>query len=41
MFVERFGDEAPAQVADRHAKAVTGIPETLAAIKRAAEAQAP
>jgi hypothetical protein len=40
MFVERFGDEAPAQVADRHAKAVTGIPETLAAIKRAAEAQA-
>ena len=40
MFDERFGDDAAAQVADRHQKAVTGIPETLAAIKRAAEAQA-
>jgi hypothetical protein len=37
IFVERFGDDAPAQIADRHDKAVTGIPETLAAIKRAAE----
>jgi hypothetical protein len=41
IFDERFGDEAAAQVADRHQKAVAGIPETLAAIKRAAEAQAP
>jgi len=39
VFDERFGDDAAAQVADRHQKAVTGIPETLAAIKRAAEAQ--
>ncbi len=39
MFEERFGDDAAAQVADRHQKAVTGIPETLAAIKRAAEGQ--
>ena len=39
MFDERFGDDAAAQVADRHQKAVTGIPETLAAIKRAAEGQ--
>ena len=39
IFDERFGDDAAAQVADRHQKAVTGIPETLAAIKRAAEAQ--
>jgi hypothetical protein len=39
IFVERFGDDAPEQIADRHQKAVTGIPETLAAIKRAAERQ--
>jgi hypothetical protein len=39
IFDQRFGDDAAAQVADRHQKAVTGIPETLAAIKRAAEAQ--
>ena len=38
IFAERFGDDAAAQIADRHEKAVTGIPETLAAIKRAAEA---
>jgi hypothetical protein len=37
MFAERFGDDAAAQHADRYAKAVSGIPETLAAIKRAAE----
>ena len=37
MFGERFGDEAAAQEADRYAKAVSGIPETLAAIKRVAE----
>jgi len=39
VFVERFGDGAAAQIADRYEKAVAGIPETLAAIKRAAEAQ--
>jgi hypothetical protein len=39
VFEERFGDDAAAQIADRHEKAVSGIPETLAAIKRAAEGQ--
>lgn len=39
LFEERFGDEAPTQVADRYEKARTGIPETLAAIKRAAESE--
>jgi len=39
FFEERFGDDAPAQIADRVEKARTGIPETLAAIKRAAEAE--
>ena len=38
MFEQRFGDDAEAQVTDRYEKAVSGIPETLAAIKRAAEA---
>jgi hypothetical protein len=38
LFEQRFGDDAPAQIADRFEKAKTGIPETLAAIKRAAEA---
>jgi len=38
FFEERFGEDAPAQIADRVEKARTGIPETLAAIKRAAEA---
>lgn len=38
MFRERFGDDADAEIADRHEKAKAGIPETLAAIKRAAEA---
>jgi hypothetical protein len=37
FFEERFGDGAPAQIADRAEKARTGIPVTLAAIKRAAE----
>jgi hypothetical protein len=37
VFEERFGDDAAAQIADRYDKAVSGIPETLAAIKRAAE----
>ena len=36
-FAERFGDVAAAQAADRYEKAVSGIPVTLAAIKRAAE----
>jgi polyketide cyclase/dehydrase/lipid transport protein len=38
LFGELFGDDAPAQIADRVEKAKTRIPETLAAIKRAAEA---
>jgi hypothetical protein len=37
MFAERFGDAAAEQHADRYEKAVSGIPETLAAIKAAAE----
>jgi hypothetical protein len=37
-FAERFGDDAPAQVANRHDLARTGIPATLAALKRTAEA---
>jgi hypothetical protein len=41
IFDERFGDDATAQVEDRYQKAVSGIPETLAAIKHAAEGQAP
>ena len=36
-FKERFGEEAEAQIADRTEAAHTGIPVTLAAIKRAAE----
>jgi hypothetical protein len=39
QFEEWFGDQAQAQIADRLEKAKTGIPETLAAIKHAAEAQ--
>jgi len=38
MFEERFGADADAQVANRSEAARTGIPATLAAIKRAAEA---
>ncbi len=38
FFVERFGDDAPDQVADRTHAAHVGIPATLAAIKRIAEA---
>ena len=37
MFRERFGDDADAQIANRAELARTGIPATLAAIKRAAE----
>jgi hypothetical protein len=40
IFAERFGEDAEAQIADRLEKAQTGIPATLAAIKRAAEAEA-
>jgi hypothetical protein len=38
MFKERFGDGADAQLEDRYQLARTGIPETLAAIKKTAEA---
>ena len=38
MFEERFGADAPAQVANRAELARTGIPATLAAIKQTAEA---
>jgi Polyketide cyclase / dehydrase and lipid transport len=37
-FHDRYGDDAEAQIADRTEAAVTGIPVTLAAIKKAAEA---
>ena len=36
-FHDRFGDDAEAQIADRAKAAQTGIPVTLAAIKKAAE----
>lgn len=38
-FHDRYGDDAPAQIADRTEAARTGIPVTLAAIKKAAESQ--
>ncbi|QIX25566.1 SRPBCC family protein [Nocardioides sp. JQ2195] len=38
FFVERYGEEAPPQVENRTAAAHEGIPATLAAIKRIAEA---
>jgi hypothetical protein len=37
VFKERFGDDSPAQVANRHQTAREGISATLAAIKEAAE----
>jgi hypothetical protein len=37
-FRERFGAQADAEIDKRHAAAATGIPATLAAIKKAAEA---
>lgn len=37
MFAERFGDDAPAQVAVRAAAAHDGVPRTLAALKALAE----
>ena len=36
-FDERFGDDAPTQIADRTEAARTGIPETLARLKAVAE----
>lgn len=36
-FHERFGDDAEAQIANRTEAALSGIPATLAAIKKAAE----
>jgi hypothetical protein len=38
-FEERFGDDAPAHIADRVDAAHRGIPATLAAIKKIAEAE--
>ncbi|RZU62983.1 SRPBCC family protein [Zhihengliuella halotolerans] len=38
FFAERFGEDAPAQIEDRTRQALEGIPETLTAIKAAAEA---
>jgi Polyketide cyclase / dehydrase and lipid transport len=38
-FHERYGEDAPAQIADRADKARNGIPVTLAAIKNAAETE--
>ena len=37
MFGEKYGDEAPAQIADRTQQALSGIPKTLSAIKQIAE----
>ena len=37
-FRERYGEEADAQIEKRHDAAKSGIPATLAAIKKAAEA---
>ncbi|KGJ80785.1 polyketide cyclase [Cryobacterium roopkundense] len=38
MFEEKFGEDAHAQITDRTQQALDGIPKTLAAIKRIAEA---
>ncbi len=40
-FRERFGADADAQIATRSELALSGIPQTLAAIKASAEAQSP
>ena len=37
FFEEKFGDAAPAEIADRTQQALAGIPRTLAAIKQIAE----
>lgn len=39
-FRDRYGDDAPAQIADRTEAAHKGIPVTLAAIKKIAESGA-
>jgi len=39
MFEERFGADAPAQIANRSKAAHDGIPATLAAIKKVAETE--
>ena len=36
-FADRFGEQAQAQLANRYEAARTGIPATLAALKRVAE----
>ena len=41
MFEEKYGADAPAQIADRTRDAHEGIPVTLAALKRAAETAGP
>ena len=38
MFEDKFGDDAQAQISDRTQQALDGIPKTLLAIKRIAEA---
>ncbi len=40
-FQHRYGEDAPAQIADRTEAAHQGIPVTLAAIKKAAEGSTP
>jgi hypothetical protein len=40
-FEERYGEDAPAQVADRTSQALDGIPRTLARIKEIAEGTRP
>jgi len=40
MFEEKYGDAAQAEITDRTRQALDGIPKTLAAIKRIAEAPA-
>ena len=40
-FHQKYGDEAEAQIANRIEAAHSGIPETLAAIKKAAESRNP
>lgn len=37
MFEEKYGAQAPAQIADRTQQALDGIPKTLAAVKRIIE----
>lgn len=39
MFAQRYGEDAPRQIADRTRAAHEGIPATLAAIKRLAESE--